>query len=303
MPEFSVGGIADAAVRWSQVNLAPLFDAISAVMLSMTDIVLMVLTAPHPLVITALATGLAFWARGVGLAIFSLLGLLLVQYMELWPASMLTLAVVLVSSFLALLVGIPLGILAANSAAVKSVLRPLLDIMQTLPAFVYLIPAVFLFGIGLVPAVVATFIFAIPPAVRLTDLGIRQVDREMVEASAAFGATRWQVLRGVQLPLAVPSIMAGVNQVIMMSLSMVVIAGLVGAGGLGSTVVTGISRLDIGAGFEGGIAVVFLAMYLDRVTSAFPRERKQRRSRLPIAKTGQPAPEPTPAIAQPVASA
>ncbi|MFI7067479.1 ABC transporter permease [Kribbella sp. NPDC050124] len=275
MPDIPVGSWAESVVNWLREYFTPIFDAISHVMLWLIDIVLAALTAPHPLVITALAVALAWWERGVGLAVFSLAGMLLLQSMGLWDESMQSLAIVLVASLLAIAVGIPGGVLAAKNRHASSILRPALDAMQTLPAFVYLIPAVFFFGIGVVPAVVATFIFAIPPAVRLTELGIRQVDPEMVEASAAFGAGPMQALRQVQLPLAIPSIMTGVNQVIMMSLSMVVIAGLVGAGGLGSTVVTGISRLDIGTGFEGGIAVVFLAMYLDRVTGAFPRARKQ----------------------------
>lgn len=275
MLDIPVGDWVEVAVNWLRGNFTAFFDAITNVMLWLVDLVLHLLTAPHPLVVTAVAVLLALWARGLGLAGFSLVGMLLIQGMDLWNDSMVSLAIVIVASFLAVAVGIPGGILAAKNRTAGSVLRPVLDMMQTLPAFVYLIPAVFFFSIGVVPAVVATFIFAIPPAVRLTALGIRQVDPEMVEVSAAFGATPMQVLRQVQLPLAIPSIMAGVNQVIMMSLSMVVIAGLVGAGGLGSTVVTGISRLDIGLGFEGGIAVVFLAMYLDRVTGAFPRERKR----------------------------
>ncbi|MFI7067995.1 ABC transporter permease [Kribbella sp. NPDC050124] len=295
MRDIPVGDATEQVVDWMRENLAPFFDAVSAVMLWCVDIILQALTAPHPLVIAAAATGLALWARGIGLAVFSLAGLLLIQGMQLWTQAMETLAVVIVASMLAVAVGIPAGIWAARSRAANHVMRPILDLMQTLPAFVYLIPAVFFFGIGLVPGVVATFIFAIPPAVRLTELGIRQVDKEMVEAATAFGATPAQTLRQVQLPLAVPSIMAGLNQVIMMSLSMVVIAGLVGAGGLGSVVVTGISRLDIGVGFEGGLAVVFLAMYLDRVTGAFPRERGRRRTRRTgVTKVAEPEPTPDP---------
>lgn len=282
MPDIPVGEWAGAVVDWLRENWAGLFDALSTVMTWMVDVLLLILTAPHPILVTAVAVGIALWARGIGLAIFSLAGLLLIHGMQLWAETMLTLAVVLVASFLAIAVGIPAGILAAKNSTANSLIRPVLDFMQTLPAFVYLIPAIFFFNIGVVPGVVATFIFAIPPAVRLTALGIRQVDPEMVEASTAFGARPVQVLRQVQLPLAIPSIMAGVNQVIMMSLSMAVIAGLVGAGGLGSVVVTGVSRLDVGAGFEGGLAVVFLAMYLDRITGAFPRERKRSSRRLAV---------------------
>ena len=173
-------------------------------------------------------------------------------------------------------------------------MRPILDFMQTLPVFVYLIPAVFFFGIGAVPGVVATLVFAIPPAVRLTELGIRSVDKEVTEASIAFGAKPRQMLREVQLPLAMPSIMAGVNQTIMLALSCVVIAGLVGAGGLGAVVVRGISTLDVGAGFEGGLAVVFLAIYLDRLTNALAATRRRRR-KTPRASATEPPPTDQPA--------
>lgn len=276
MPELHIGDVVAAIITWLQDNMSGFFDGIAAIMQTLIDVVLAALTAPHPFVIVALAAALAFWARGIGFALFSLLGLLLVDSMQLWSQTMETLAIVLVASIVAVLVGVPAGIWAARSSRASTIIRPVLDFMQTLPVFVYLIPAVFLFGIGVVPAVVATFIFAIPPGVRLTELGLRQVDPEMVEASIAFGAKPWQLLRQVQLPLAVPSIMAGINQVIMMALSMVVIAGMVGAGGLGAVVVQGISRLDIGVGFEGGLGVVFLAIFLDRLTSAFPRPRQRR---------------------------
>jgi glycine betaine/proline transport system permease protein len=273
MPDPHIGEMAAEAVRWLQINAAVVFDAIAWLMSMMIDGVLFVLTAPHALVITVLTAALAWWARGIGFAVFTTVGMLLVQAMDLWGETMATLAIVVVAAVLAVVVGIPAGILAARTQLASTLIRPLLDFMQTLPVFVYLIPAVFFFGIGIVPATVATFIFAIPPAVRLTELGLRQVDQEMVEASLAFGATPNQLLRQVQLPLAVPSIMAGINQVIMMALSMVVIAGMVGAGGLGAVVVTGISRLQVGTGFEGGLGVVFLAILLDRLTSAFPRAR------------------------------
>jgi glycine betaine/proline transport system permease protein len=254
MPDIDVGAPVSAFVDWLTANFGPLFDAISAVMLFMLDAVLIVLTAPHPLVVTAV----------------------LIQAMGLWIEAMETLAVVVVATVFAVAIGVPVGIWAARSRRASSVIRPVLDFMQTLPVFVYLIPAVFFFGIGVVPGVVATLVFAIPPAVRLTELGIRSVDREVVEAAVAFGAKPRQMLREVQLPLATPSIMAGVNQTLMLALSMVVIAGLVGAGGLGAVVVRGISTLDVGAGFEGGIAVVFLAIYLDRLTAALAKPRRRR---------------------------
>ena len=284
MLELPIGEFVARIVDWLQDSWSGLFGLIAAVMEFLINLVLLGLTAPHWLVIVAACTGLAWWARGVGFALFTAAGFVVIQGMQLWPETMATLAIAVVATVLALLVGLPVGVWAARSRVVSAIIRPILDFMQTLPVFVYLIPAVFFFGIGVVPGVIATFIFAIAPAVRLTELGIRQVDHEMVEAGLAFGARPRQLLRQVQLPLAMPSIMAGLNQVIMMSLSMVVIAGMVGAGGLGEVVVTGISRLDVGAGFEGGIAVVFLAIFLDRLTSAFPRPRKAARRALPGAE-------------------
>jgi glycine betaine/proline transport system permease protein len=172
------------------------------------------------------------------------------------------------AALVALAIGIPLGIAAARWDHVSRAVRPVMDLMQTMPAFVWLVPVVTLFSIGVPAGLVATVIFALPPGVRLTELGIRQVDPEVVEAGHAFGSSSGQILRGIQLPLAMPTVMAGVNQVIMLALSMAVIAGLVGGGGLGSEVTTSISRLDIGLGFEAGLSVVVLAIYLDRVTAA-----------------------------------
>ncbi|MFP5347048.1 MAG: ABC transporter permease [Actinomycetes bacterium] len=224
-----------------------------------------------PLVMALVLGAVALVASGWQLGLFTLIGLLLIQSMPtpgLWTASMETLALVLVASVFALLIAIPFGILAARSRVASTVIRPVLDFMQTMPAFVYLIPTLFFFGIGVTPGIVSTIVFAMPPGVRLTELGIRQVDAEMVEAGHAFGAPSRQILTRVQLPLAMPTIMAGVNQVIMLALSMVVIAGLVGAGGLGGVVYSGITRLDIAKGFEGGVGVVILAIFLDRVTAA-----------------------------------
>ena len=293
MPEIDVGAPVGAAVDWLTANFGPLFSAISAVMLFLLDAVLFVLTAPHALVVIAVFVALALLERKWGFGIFTLIAFLLIWAMGLWIAAMQTLAVVVVATAIAVAIGVPVGIWAARSRRASGVVRPILDFMQTLPVFVYLIPAVFFFGIGVVPGVVATTVFAIPPAVRLTELGIRTVDREVVEASIAFGAKPRQLLREVQIPLAMPSIMAGVNQTLMLALSMVVIAGLVGAGGLGAVVVRGISTLDVGAGFEGGIAVVFLAIYLDRLTAALakPRRRrtKTRKQTAEPTKTDQPA--------------
>lgn len=179
-----------------------------------------------------------------------------------------TLALILSAVLIALLIGIPIGIWSAKSDRVENFVRPILDFMQTLPAFVYLIPAVLFFGLGTVPGVLSTLIFSLPPVVRLTNLGIRQVPEEIREAAQSFGANSWQLLFKAEFPVAMPTIMAGVNQTIMMALSMVVIAGMIGAGGLGDLVLQGISRLDIALGFEAGISIVILAIYLDRVTQA-----------------------------------
>lgn len=303
-PLFTIdlGTPVSSAVDWLTLHLGGLFDAISSVMTTLVNAVLFVLTAPHPLVITVVFTVLAFLARKWGFAAFTVVAFLLIQAMGLWTEAMQSLAVVTVASVLAVAIGVPIGVWAARGPVASAIVRPVLDFMQTLPVFVYLIPAVFFFGIGLVPGVVATTVFAIPPAVRLTELGIRQVDKEVVEAAHAFGAKPRQILREVQLPLALPSIMAGVNQVIMLALSMVVIAGMVGAAGLGSVVVRGISQLDVGVGFEGGLAVVFLAIFLDRVTGALaaPKRDRRRKSRIasgPAADTATPAPTPEPAVA------
>jgi glycine betaine/proline transport system permease protein len=189
--------------------------------------------------------------------------------MGLWEQTVQTLSLVLAASTVALAVGVPVGISMARSDLIESLIRPVLDFMQTMPPFVYLIPAAIFFGLGTVPGAIATVVFAMPPAVRLTNLGIRQVNEEQIEAGLAFGCTRRQLLTKVQLPLAMPSIMAGVNQTIMLALSMVVIASMIGAGGLGNTVLTGIQRLNVGLGFEGGLGVVILAILLDRITQSF----------------------------------
>ncbi len=224
------------------------------------------------LFLSAVAWVLAGWR----MAVFSVIGLSLVLTMGLWVATMETLALVLSATLFALFVGIPVGVLAAQSNAVENGVKPVLDFMQTMPAFVYLIPAVLFFGLGKVPGAMATVIFAMPPAVRLTNLGIRGVPKEVVEAAWAFGATRWQLLLKAQLPIALPTILAGVNQTIMLALSMVVIGGMIGAGGLGEIVLSGITQMQIGLGFESGLAVVILAIYLDRVTQALASIRKKR---------------------------
>lgn len=223
----------------------------------------------YPPVMTGLLLLLvAYLIAGRGIVIFSLVGFYLISSMDLWEATAESLALVLSATLFALFFGVPIGILAAGSKAADRAIRPVLDLMQTMPAFVYLIPAVIFFGLGKVPGAMATLIFAMPPAVRLTTLGIRQVPAEVVEAAESFGCTTWQKLLKAELPIALQTILAGVNQTIMLALSMVVIGGMIGAGGLGEVVLSGITQLKLGLGFEGGLAVVILAIYLDRVTQA-----------------------------------
>jgi glycine betaine/proline transport system permease protein len=267
-----VGDVVEVAIEWMNTELAPFFTAISTVVGSAIAFFENVLLAPPSYLmlvfLTALACRVASWKVGL----FALVGLFLVDGMGMWGNAMKTLALVLCSTAFALAVGIPVGIWAARNDVVSRIVRPILDFMQTMPAFVYLIPAVLFFRLGKVPGAMATVIFAMPPAVRLTNLGIRQVPEEVVEATRAFGGNDRQLLTKVQLPLALPTILAGVNQTIMLALSMVVIAAMIGAGGLGKQVLKGIEQLRIGLGFESGLAVVILAMFLDRITQGVGRK-------------------------------
>jgi glycine betaine/proline transport system permease protein len=265
---FDVGDFFEVVINWLGANLEPVFDGITAVIEWGLAGIEHALLFPHWAILIALLVALAWWAAGWRVATFSAVGLLLIVQMGLWVESMETLALIGTSVIIALIIAIPVGIWSSKSDLAESVVRPILDFMQTLPAFVYLIPAVLFFQLGKVPGVVATLIFAMPPAVRLTNLGIRQVPTAIKEAAVSFGASPRQVLFKAELPVALPTILAGVNQTIMLALSMVVIAGMIGAGGLGNEVVKGITQLNIGLGFESGIAIVILAIYLDRVTQA-----------------------------------
>lgn len=220
-------------------------------------------------------TALAYWLGKRSLAIFTFVGLIVIELVDLWESAMSSLALVLVSSLIALLIGIPIGIYAARSERADKIVRPILDFMQTMPAFVYLIPAIILFERGNVAGTIATVIFAMPPVVRLANLGIRQVPEDVMEAAKSLGSTKRQLLFKIQLPMALPTILAGINQTIMLALSMVVIASMIGAGGLGSDVRAALSRVDIGYGFEAGIAVVMLAMIIDRISQAIGRKTNQ----------------------------
>ncbi len=269
MPHIPIGTWATAVVTWMQNHLTVIFTIISWVF-NHVDEIFRIIFAHSPWIAALIFFVLvALAVRGWSMGIATLIGGLLVKDMGLWTTTMHTLALVITSGIIALVIGIPLGIWAGQSRRARGVIRPLLDFMQTMPSFVYLIPAVLFFALGAVPAVFATFIFATPPVIRLTELGLRQVPQELVEAGEAFGATRGQIMVKIKLPQAMPSILAGVNQTIMLALSMVVIAGMIGAGGLGSQVLKGISTLDVGVGFKGGLAVVFMAIFLDRITERF----------------------------------
>ncbi|WP_328472355.1 ABC transporter permease/substrate binding protein [Streptomyces sp. NBC_00448] len=268
MPRLHFGDWAEDVVHWLTHHLSWLFNFISHVVNGMYNGVEWALGGPSPLLMAAILAVLALWMRGLTAGVLAFVGFALIDSVAQWDEAMESLSLVVVSAVVALALAVPLGIWAARRRTASVLIRPVLDVMQTLPAFVYLIPAIIFFSLGTVPAVIATIVFAMPVGVRMTELGIRQVDPELVEAAEAFGTPPSRTLLRVQLPLALPTIMAGVNQVIMLALSMVVIGGMVGADGLGSTVFGAISQVNIGLGFEGGISVVVLAIYLDRITGA-----------------------------------
>ncbi|MFD4584231.1 ABC transporter permease/substrate binding protein [Streptomyces sp. NPDC058434] len=272
MPRLPLGDWVDGGVDRLQSHLSWLFDAISSVVTGMYDGIDAALSAPEPLLFAGILAVVAWWLRGLLAGGLAFAGFALIDSVELWDDAMSTLSLVLVATIVTLVIAVPLGIWASRSKAVSAVIRPVLDFMQTMPAMVYLIPGIIFFGVGVVPGIIATIVFALPPGVRMTELGIRQVDKELVEAAEAFGTTPRNTLVRVQLPLALPTIMAGINQVIMLGLSMVVIAGMVGGGGLGGAVYRAIGNVDIGLGFEAGVSIVILAMYLDRMTGALGRQ-------------------------------
>ncbi|MDX3539344.1 ABC transporter permease/substrate binding protein [Streptomyces sp. MB09-01] len=272
MPRLHLGAWVDSGVDFLQSHLSWLFDAISALVTGLYNGIDAVLSAPAPLLFAGILAVGAWWLRGLLAGLGAFAGLALIDSVGLWQDAMSTLSLVLVATLVTLVFAIPLGIWASRSDRVSALLRPVLDFMQTMPAMVYLIPGIIFFGVGVVPGIIATIIFSLPPGVRMTELGIRQVDAELVEAAEAFGTTPRDTLVRVQLPLALPTIMAGINQVIMLGLSMVVIAGMVGGGGLGGAVYRAIGNVDIGLGFEAGISIVILAMYLDRMTGALGRQ-------------------------------
>lgn len=256
----------DDLTTWISINFGFVFDFISSAVLGIQrPLAALLAYAPAWAVVVVAAIG-SLLLRSVSLAVLVVSGLLFILAMNLWAPAMMTLSLVLTAALYALALGIPLGVLMAESKRVHALVEPMLDFMQTMPPFVLLVPAVFFFGVGTVPGIVATIFFAMPLPVRLTAHGLAMVDREMIEAGEAFGANRLTILWLIKLPLAFRSIMAGVNQCVMMSLSMVIIASMIGAGGLGDEIIRSISRLQVGRGVEAGLAVVVLAILIDRFT-------------------------------------
>lgn len=266
IPRIPLGNWISEFLDFFIFHAAPGTRALSDVIkLGIDGVESLLLLAPPPLLILVLAFCAWLAARKTGLCVFTVVGFTLIWSMGFWPAAMTTLSMVVVSTLLAVLTGVPLGILAGISKTAEKIITPILDVMQTMPSFVYLIPTIPLFGLGKVAAVFATLVFALPPAIRMTCLGIRQVPAELVECAEAFGATRWQRLVKLELPLAMPTILAGINQTVMLALSMVVVAAMIGAQGLGGEVWKAIQRLNVGLGFEAGIGIVIIAIFLDRI--------------------------------------
>ncbi len=269
-----VGQWVETIVNWMTENFSTFFDSIKMVV----EFVLVQLDSffiwvPWPIALLSI-TVIGWIVGGKRLGLITAVCLFCLGSLNLWVVGMSTLALVTTAVFISVLLGLPVGILAAKSHKFDVILSPILDGMQTIPSFVYLIPAIMFFGIGNVPGIIATVVFAVPPMVRLTSLGIQQVDNEVVEAGIAFGCTPLQLLLKIQLPLAIPSIMTGVNQTVMMSLSMVVVAAMIGAGGLGSKILYSIQRIDLGVGIEAGLGILFIAIVLDRILQGITKKQQ-----------------------------
>lgn len=274
MPKIPLGMWIDQGVKWLQIHCGSGLDAFSSAFNNgigqFKDVLLFI---PWWVIILVFAV-IAWRARSWKLSLGTIIGLLFIYNLGLWPSFIDTLILVILSALVSILIGLPLGVLAGRSSRFHVVISPILDFMQTMPSFVYLIPALLFFGIGKVPAVFATVIFAMPPVIRLADLGIRQVPVDLVEVGEAFGSSPGELLWKIQFPVAMPTILAGINQTMMLSLSMVVIAAMIGAGGLGAGVLEAIGQLKIGMGFEYGVAVVIMAIILDRMTQGIGRSFK-----------------------------
>lgn len=268
IPRIPLGTWGDNALMWLRENASVIFDVFSEITKFLVEALADGLKAIPAILLLAIFACAGWGLRSWRLALNACMSFLLVMGLRQWEQMLDTMAMVIIATLVAVVIALPVGIWAAKNDRVSAVVRPILDFMQTMPAFVYLLPAVMFFSIGVVPGTFSTIIFALAPGVRMTELGIRHVDPEVVEAGRAYGATDRQILRGIELPMAMPSIMAGINQIIMLSLSMAVIAGMVGADGLGKEVVAAISTLNLGQGLEAGLAVGILAVFLDRLTAA-----------------------------------
>ncbi|MDR4938846.1 ABC transporter permease [Rossellomorea marisflavi] len=266
LPKLPLASWVDSFVNWIKDIFGPFFDFLTDAIGSVVDFFVMVLESIPTLLLILIFVAIAWWVSRWTIALFTAVGLLLIDNLGYWDGTIDTLALVLASVIISIIIGIPIGIWISQSDRAMKIITPILDFMQTMPAFVYLIPAIIFFGIGVVPGIIASVIFSMPPTIRLTNLGIRQVPEDLVEASNAFGSTPGQKLFKVQLPLATSTIMAGINQSIMLALSMVVIASLVGAPGLGADVYRAVTQLKVGVGFEAGLAIVILAIVLDRIS-------------------------------------
>ncbi|AXE39688.1 ABC transporter permease [Acidipropionibacterium virtanenii] len=281
-PRIPLGSWIESFFNWFQQAFDWLISFVNFVVGGMYNGLEAVLGAPLYLIMIVILAAIAWLCASWKVAVFTLIGFYIIRAVDQWDNAMQTLSLVIVAVVIALIIAIPLGIWAAKSKKFSAIIKPILDFMQTMPSLAYFVPVIVLFGIGQVPGAIATIIFALPPGVRFTELGIRQVDTETVEAGAAFGASPGHILTRIQIPLAMPTIMAGVNQVIMLALSMVVLSGMVGAGALGGEVVAALSQVDIGLGMEAGVAVVVVAVFLDRITSGLanrtPLARAQRAS-------------------------
>ncbi len=270
--EYHVAEPINDLVNWMLHTFQGLFDGISSTILTLLLFLNEVLTAlPWWLYIVVICVLAWFTTKSILTTIVLMSLPLVIGIFGLWELAVVTLSVILTAVIVSIVIGIPVGVLMAESNLIAGLVRPLLDLMQTMPSFVYLIPALMFFGLGRVPAVLATIVYSLPPVIRLTNLGLRQVSDDVQEAALSFGATRWQLLKEVRVPLAVPSILAGVNQTTMMALAMVVIASMIGGGGLGYEVLRSINRIDVGAGFEAGISVVILAVIIDRLTQGLAK--------------------------------
>lgn len=274
LPRLPFADWIDTGVDWLVDIAGPLFDGIATGLEATVETFVDIMDFPPSIILAVIFALLALWFSTKKIALFTLVGFLFIDYLGYWYPMLQMLALVLTSVAIAIIIGVPIGIWMSQQLMARRIITPILDLMQTMPAFVYLIPAIFFFNIGVVPGLVASIIFAMPPTIRLTMLGIEQVPKDLIEATEAFGSTTWQRLMKVQIPLAKPNIMAGVNQSIMLSLSMVVIASMVGAPGLGTKVYQAVTQLKTGVGVETGVAIVLVAIILDRITQHAGRSKQ-----------------------------